>query len=117
MEHEEEWRQLFSQARARTGKTIQQVSAETRVSTNFIGRMESEGPFRGLWARELLRLVKYYGLDLHRVISLLGVELGEEVQPGAEVGSLVNAITALPQVDREWLVEVVDTLLRGMRVG
>lgn len=107
--------ELFRKSRERSGKYQYQVAEEANVSAGFVGLIEKQGYFPGMRAVELLRLVQYYKLDIKTVAGMLGVDLGMPGPGSTPFAQQVRSASNLPLEEQEWLVEVVDTLLRGMR--
>jgi hypothetical protein len=50
--------------KAREGRTMCEVAAEAEVSTGTLVQLEREGVFPGMWVYDILKLVKYYGIDI-----------------------------------------------------
>jgi hypothetical protein len=61
---------LFKEAR--TGKTMREVAAEADVGTGTLVQLEREGIFPGMRIYDVLKLVRYYGVDIRTVLQMLG---------------------------------------------
>jgi transcriptional regulator with XRE-family HTH domain len=112
----EDFKTLFREARTVRGLHQYEVSAQTGVNQNTIGLLERSGPFTGLRAIDLLRLVSYYGLDIFKVSDLLGVSVGN-IPTGSPPPTQLQAIMALPDAQKSYVLGVIDVLLRGVRRG
>lgn len=111
----EAFAEMFRTARDRAQKLQYEVVNEAGCSSGFLSMIESRGIFPGMRAAELLRLVAYYHLDIHKVAALLGVALEDDGKGLTAFEQQLATVSTLPNEEQEWLVEVLDTLLRGMR--
>lgn len=107
---------LFKNARELRGQHQYEVCEAVGISPGFLSSLERAGYFPGMRALELLKLAKYYGLDVLEVSHLLGVEFPRNsVGPRGPLSAYIDAATTLPIEDQEWLAGILDALLRGLR--
>lgn len=112
----QEFSRMFREARQARNQHQYEVAQATGVNQNTIGLLERAGPYPGLRAVDLLRLVAYYHLNVERVAELLGVSIPPTAQvETSPLAPLVPQIEALSSEQQEYIVGVINVLLRGLR--
>lgn len=105
--------ELFSSARKYRGLSLSAAAEEAGVNKTTASQVEKFGVYEGMRAIDLFKLAAYYKIDMQTVVSLLGfapdTTVPDSLQP------IFHAIVSLSATDQEWLVGVLDVLLRGMR--
>lgn len=111
-EQRKEFSTLFSDARKRMGMTQAQVAEATHIHPNTISQIE-RSPYAGMRAYDIMVLASFLGIDLYDVARVLGVEV--ERSDGSALLQFRQAVDRLPPDRRQWLLDVLDTVLRGMQ--
>lgn len=102
-------------ARTRMQKNQSEVAEDVGISPGMVSLIERSGPYPGMRAYDFLKLVEYYRLNINDIASLLGIQLYDvNNTQESTFAPQARIIESLPDERRQWIVEVIDALLRGM---
>lgn len=85
------------------------------VSPNLISGLLRAGPFDGFRAKDLLKMVEVLELDISQVAGILGYHTPTTAPESDALMPILRRIGLLTASQRDWLMGVLDVLLRGMR--
>lgn len=105
--------ELFSAARKHRGMSLSEVEEAAGINKSTVSQLEKFGVYGGMRALDLFKLAAYYGIDMNTVVGILGFTSAPDVPD--KLQPVVQAIASLSATDQEWLVGVLDVLLRGVR--
>ena len=114
-ENRDRFKDLLQEAAKRKGKPIYQMAEEAGVSGEVLRNLLRSGPFVNLKAADLLKVVRYFNLDIGEAASLLGAPLPSVDIGNSRLRSVVGEFEDLSQEEQDWLLGALDVLLRGMR--
>ena len=106
---------LLREASERKNKPIYKQADEAGVTNEVLRTMLRVGQYVGLKAADLLKVVRYYHLDIGLVAELLGTPLPNHQAQDSRVNALTSVFEDLDPDEQEWLLGAIDVLLRGMR--
>lgn len=107
---------MLKDARLARGQHQYEVAQATGVNQNTIGLLERAGPYPGLRAIDLFKLIAYYGLDVNRVAELLGVSItATATAESSPLAPLLPQFEVLSAEQQQYVIGVINVILRGMR--
>lgn len=101
---------LWKEGRDRLGLTQAALAEQADVTQSVVSAME-RGPYEGMRFLDIAKMAFTFGIPLAEVCSVLGMGRVVATQPrGIDV--LAQSLT---EDDREFLTEVVEVVVKGLR--
>ena len=115
MEQRKAFAQLLREARERKGLNQGEVAQRLKLSPGTLSQMERVA-FDGMRWLDVVKLARFYGISLDEVATLLGQPPADPPEVhSSRLRGLVGALDATPEPNKQFLLDVLDTLLKGLR--
>ena len=97
------------------GWTQLKLAEEMGVSPNLISVLLRAGPIEGFRAKDMFKMVEVLGLDIIEVANILGYNIPDASNAPVPLTPAMRKLATLSPEQQDWLMGVVDVLLRGLR--